>query len=140
MTKRLNDVTPEEWTHSSYKNWVKPDLKSNTDATEYYKKLDEKLPDDYWDDEDRINVIGQNGNDGLHYKEDAVTKPKHYVMMDFEVIDIIFNALNPDEFRGYCLGNIIKYRMRAGKKNDAAEDLAKADEYEKIWSKYYATK
>ncbi len=128
---RLNDLTPGEWDKAS---------------KEYYKKLDDKLPDtlqehmdkvsdDYWDDE-RTDVIGQNGNDGLHY--DNVYKPSHYKVLDCEVIDIIADTLTKEEFRGYCLGNIIKYRMRAGKKNDAAEDLAKADEYEKIWSKYYA--
>lgn len=120
MTKLLNDLTPDEWDKS---------------AKEYYKKLDEKLPDDYWD-EDRADVIGQNGNDGLHYNN--VSKPSHYKVLDCEVIDIIADTLTKDEFRGYCLGNIIKYRMRAGKKNDAAEDLAKADEYENIWSKYHA--
>lgn len=49
MTQRLNDVTPAEH-----------------DAVNYYKKLDEKLPDDYWD-ESRIDTIGQNGNTGEHY-------------------------------------------------------------------------
>lgn len=49
MTRRLNDATPAEH-----------------DAANYYKKLDEKLPDDYWDDE-RTDVIGQNGNTGEHY-------------------------------------------------------------------------
>lgn len=131
MKRRLNDATPEEH-----------------DAVNYYKKLDERLPDDFWDgepdhgvvkddnwDEDRVDAIGQNGNDGLHYE--AVSKPKHYTVLDCEVIDIIADTLTQDEFRGYCLGNIIKYRMRAGKKGDALEDLAKASEYEKIWERYY---
>ena len=141
MKRRLNDATPEEH-----------------DAANYYKKLDERLPDDFWDgepdlsvvildnwDEDRVDAIGQNGNDGLHYTDltansaatDNISKPKHYAVLDCEVIDIIADTLTQDEFRGYCLGNIIKYRMRAGKKGDALEDLAKASEYEKIWERYY---
>lgn len=80
MTKRLNDVTPEEWDKSS---------------KEYYKKLDEKLPDDYWD-EDRTDVIGQNGNDGLHYKE----KSKYHKTIkgvEIDVYDVLdgFKVYNP---------------------------------------------
>lgn len=80
MTKRLNDVTPEEWDKS---------------AKEYYKGLDEKLPDDYWDDE-RTDVIGQNGNDGLHYKE----KSKYHKVIkgiEIDVYDVLdgFKVYNP---------------------------------------------
>ena len=127
MKRRLNDATPAEH-----------------DAVNYYKKLDEKLPDDFWDDK-RTDVIGQNGNDGLHYTEltansaatNNISKPKHYMLFDFEAIDLIYEVLSKDEFRGYCVGNTLKYRLRAGKKGDALEDLAKANEYEKIWEKYY---
>ncbi len=95
---KLNDVTPEEWTHSSYKNWVKPDLKPNTDAAEYYKKLDEKLPDDYWD-EDRTDVIGQKGNDGLHYEQ-----PKEFCYKG-EYVKFLDTKKPIDTRRGgYCLG------------------------------------
>jgi hypothetical protein len=40
-------------------------------------------------------------------------------------------VLTPEQFSGYCLGNVIKYRMRAGKKTmSPMEDLGKAHVYE----------
>ena len=34
--------------------------------------------------------------------------------------------MTPDEIRGFCLGNAIKYLSRAGKKGLTTEDLKKA--------------
>lgn len=62
---------------------------------------------------------------------DDVEKPYHYNWLRMEVIDIIFNALTPEEFEGYLKGNIIKYSLRAGFKDKASlnEDLAKRNKY-----------
>ena len=60
----------------------------------------------------------------------AVESPNHYCLYeDVEVIDIIKAALSGEEFRGYCKGNIIKYRMRAGLKGTAEQDIKKSYEY-----------
>lgn len=61
-------------------------------------------------DEPRMDIIGQNGNDG-HY-EDIINHPPHYKQGDIECIDAIKAALTPEEFRGYCKGNVIKYCWR----------------------------
>jgi len=46
-------------------------------------------------------------------------------------VDMIRAVLTPEQFSGYCLGNVIKYRMRAGKKTmSPMEDLGKAHVYE----------
>ena len=40
--------------------------------------------------------------------------------------------ISPEEFQGFCKGNVIKYTMRAGKKGgaeQAALDLKKARDY-----------
>lgn len=62
---------------------------------------------------------------------DQVNKPAHYQLFadGTEAIDVIRVALTPEEFRGYCKGNVLKYRLRAGKKGDLAQDVAKADTY-----------
>lgn len=64
---------------------------------------------------------------------DAVNHPKHYNEYPIEVIDIIKRTLSIEQFNGYCLGNIIKYRMRAGLKDPSKveEDIAKAEWYRK---------
>lgn len=61
-----------------------------------------------------------------------VNHPAHYTAYPTEVINIIRAALGEDGFRSYCFGNEIKYRMRAGLKDDAAQDLEKAMMYKQF--------
>lgn len=67
---------------------------------------------------------------------DAVKQPKHYELLGGEVIALIASSMTFEEFYGYCKGNILKYRLRAGKKDDALQDIGKADEYELLYEKY----
>ena len=62
-------------------------------------------------------------------KCDPVDRPSHYQQFGVEVIDIIRSVLGPEGFRAYCIGNELKYRLRAGDKGDATQDLAKAMKY-----------
>lgn len=65
---------------------------------------------------------------------DTVKNPKHYkLFQDVEVIDVIASSMSESEFKGYCLGNILKYRLRAGKKDDAQQELDKADFYNELF-------
>lgn len=61
---------------------------------------------------------------------DMVKKPSHYQLKDgTEVKDHIKSILSGMEgWHAYCIGNVIKYVSRAGKKN-GKEDLKKAKEY-----------
>ena len=56
---------------------------------------------------------------------DNVNHPRHYTAGDVECIDAIESALSPEEFRGYCKGNAIKYVWREALKG-GDEDLRKA--------------
>jgi hypothetical protein len=78
------------------------------------------------DDEDRIDIIAQNGNEGLHY--DAVNSPAHYTQGAIECIDAIKSALSDEEYRGYCKGNALKYIWREQHKG-GTESLRKAAWY-----------
>ena len=78
----------------------------------------------------RIDMIGQNGNDGEHYSlHDMVTHPPHYQSGGIECIEAIRAALGLDGFVAHCRGNAIKYSWRAGKKDETAQDLKKAAWY-----------
>ena len=44
--------------------------------------------------------------------QDNVNHPAHYKQGDIECIDAIQAALTPEEFRGYCKGNAMKYIWR----------------------------
>lgn len=61
---------------------------------------------------------------------DNVNHPKHYetYIEGLEAIDIIYAALGPEKFVGYCRGNALKYLLRADAKN-GTEDLEKAQVY-----------
>lgn len=63
---------------------------------------------------------------------DAVNHPSHYKLFPGqEAIDIIKAALTQEEFMGYLKGNALKYRLRAGNKDDLSQDIAKAEWYRK---------
>lgn len=61
---------------------------------------------------------------------DAVHHPQHYTLpgLDVESVDVIRAVLTPEEFKGWCKGNALKYSLRAGRKDPGKEiqDLAKA--------------
>lgn len=59
---------------------------------------------------------------------DSVNHPSHYTFGDIEVIDYIRDKLTPEEFQGYCNGNVLKYISRWRHKG-GVEDLKKADVY-----------
>ena len=63
-------------------------------------------------------------------KEDIISNPNHYKLdgLDIEVKDVIKSALGTVGFLGFYKGNIIKYMLRASKKN-GLEDYKKAKQY-----------
>lgn len=65
-------------------------------------------------------------------KEDLVNNPKHYDLFadGTKSFDVIRKTLSPEEYKGFLKGNILKYRLRAGKKGDASICIAKSDWYE----------
>ena len=68
---------------------------------------------------------------------DVVHRPKQYQFFDgIEAIEVIASSMTVEQFRGYCMGNKMKYCLRAGKKGDATEDLQKADKYDELFHKY----
>ena len=60
--------------------------------------------------------------------DDKVNHPNHYTFGSIEVIDYIRDKMTPDEFQGYCMGNILKYISRH-KHKAGVEDLKKAQVY-----------
>lgn len=60
---------------------------------------------------------------------DMVNHPNHYqIMPGVEAKDVIRSVLGDEGFIFYCYGNVIKYILRARKKN-GIEDLKKARVY-----------
>ena len=62
--------------------------------------------------------------------KEMVNSPAHYQTEEgIECIDAIRAALTPEEFKGFCKGNAIKYLWRAGKKDAENQEFAKAAYY-----------
>ncbi|QBQ72996.1 hypothetical protein [Hafnia phage vB_HpaA_yong1] len=84
---------------------------------------------------------------GACSEDDGVREPSHYQVFDgVESIEIIARSMTVSEFRGFCMGNVLKYRLRAGKKSELAtmeKDLNKAAFYQELFDlhkgKCYAT-
>lgn len=64
---------------------------------------------------------------------DPVNHPDHYKVGGIETIDVIEAKLSPEEFAGFCRGNMLKYIARAGHKDDAGQDMRKALWYGERW-------
>lgn len=70
-------------------------------------------------------------------KPDVINSPKHYAVFEqLEAIQVIANSMTQDQFYGYCLGNILKYRLRAGGKDDVMQELGKADKYQELYTEH----
>ena len=56
--------------------------------------------------------------------------PKHYQGSDgIDVIEFLYQQLSFEEFKGYMKGNMIKYPVRSGRKDNEKEDIKKAYDY-----------
>lgn len=63
-------------------------------------------------------------------RHDEINSPTHYQLAPgIEAWDVIEATLTAEELRGFCLGNILKYKLRAGQKDSPEKDLAKANWY-----------
>lgn len=84
-----------------------------------------------------IDYVDENSFEIIESKSKQVHSPKHYnVLEDIEAIQIIAGSMSQEMFKGYCLGNILKYRLRCGAKDDVNQELAKADKYKELFAKY----
>lgn len=72
--------------------------------------------------------------------DDGVKSPGHYQLFEgVEAIEVVARSMTREMFKGYCLGNILKYRLRAGKKSELAtleKDMAKATFYLELYTKH----
>ena len=72
---------------------------------------------------------------------DAVNTPSHYMIIgNTEACDLIrvmleqYKKDNPEAtpYQCYCAGNVFKYRLRAGGKDNVEQEIAKANKYKEM--------
>ena len=95
---------------------------TNPDADDYYG---ETCVESYTETTCKYRVI-TNSSDSTN--SDAVNHPNHYCQGGIECIKAIEASMAPEEFQGYCKGNVMKYIWRFREKN-GLEDLKKAQVY-----------
>jgi hypothetical protein len=90
-----------------------------------------------WDTHKSITDIERRKDITDTKPNDQVKNPSHYQIIEgFESITIIASALTVEQWKGFCIGNILKYRIRAGKKGDLKQDIDKADFYEELYEQH----
>lgn len=97
----------ERWSYNTIHIWNRnstPLFKTENECQEYI---------------DSLNQIGESDIDNVNH-------PPHYTSTKVEVIDTLQGSLSEDEYLGFLKGNVIKYVLRAGKKQNTIEDLNKA--------------
>ena len=67
---------------------------------------------------------------GNGLNKEKVNHPDHYNSGKFEAMDVIADAGYGE---GFCLGNVLKYTLRAQHKEDEIDDLKKARWYLDYW-------
>lgn len=132
MVVRDGESLTREWLEFCHKNDVKPtDPVKVTGVSTRSGGLYFFGGDEYWN---RVKFFQQPTGGG---SGDAVTSPAHYqVFPDLEAIQVIASSLTLAEFRGYCLGNRLKYRLRAGNKDKLEQDIKKSDYYIELYEKH----
>ena len=62
--------------------------------------------------------------------EDRIKSPNHYKLegLNCETIDVVKARLGKEGFKAFCVGNVLKYVLRAEKKN-GLEDYKKSRQY-----------
>lgn len=91
-----------------------------------------------WDPDLFDLVVGSDQEDvPAPISTDAVNSPQHYQFFpDLEAIEVIARSMTREQFYGYCLGNRLKYRLRAGNKDKLEQDIAKSDKYLELYEKH----
>jgi hypothetical protein len=107
--------------------------KPSNSATEYDYAVQGIINTEYFN-EDELELLSMSKETPV---KDVINSPKHYaVFEDVEAIQVIASCMTQEMFKGYCLGNILKYRLRAGAKDDVMQELGKADKYQELFSQH----
>lgn len=86
--------------------------------------LAHKLIDEIFDDVEKLRGAEPQ-------TVDAINNPKHYIiegLEPYQSIDVVKSVLGKTGFKFFCIGNALKYLIRAEKKN-GLEDYRKAKKY-----------
>lgn len=85
-----------------------------------------KIDDNY----DFISVPRPTSKEVEKTLDDKVNHPSHYQgRKGIDVIEFLYQQSTFEEFKGFMKGNMIKYPVRAGRKDNELADIKKARDY-----------
>lgn len=104
------------------------------DGMRYNKELDKLVPNLISAADEYCSGIKVEFEKVADYTKENISckneKSKHYeIWKDFEAIDVLKNCLNLEEYIGFLKGNILKYQLRLGKKDDVSKEIEKIKDY-----------
>jgi hypothetical protein len=105
-------------------------------VTEVLGKMRSRVGEHINEEKERAAIQDAMRNERKRLKmaeQEAVHHPSHFGGEDnpYETIKVLFHTLTSEEFLGFIKGNVLKYTMRAGKKEGQTiqQDLEKAEWY-----------
>ena len=61
-----------------------------------------------------------------------IEENKHHQLWEgTQSLDIMKKVLTDEEYKGFLKGNILKYQLRVGKKDDPSKEIKKINDYSK---------
>ena len=63
---------------------------------------------------------------------DMINNPPHYISGGLEVLEVLEKKMSPEAFKGFLMGNVLKYVLRHEYKG-GLQDLKKANFYLTKW-------
>lgn len=86
-------------------------------------------PDDYPCNECAYEAIHWKSIDKPTLAGGSAEAANHYQVGSKQPIEIMQEVMTPDEFRGYLRGNVIKYALRLGHKDEVSKEAQKIQQY-----------
>jgi hypothetical protein len=97
---------------------------------EQYNAWEKYIKEEYTDAENELVKETEKRESAEKKANDRqVGETQHYKKLSIQPWDAMEEWLSPDEFRGFLIGNSLKYLARAGKKGPYREDIQKAHHY-----------
>ena len=145
----------EEWRDLTYKHAQEDRVESFLDKQAAKEKEADRIQSiinrSLWPEEEKIDddvSIGEPCKEldeavdkAVAYKDmmelrEEVKDPIHYQAFGTDVMEVISRSMTEEAFRGFCLGNWLKYKLRAGNKGSADKDIAKSENYKVMFEEY----
>lgn len=86
-------------------------------------------PDNAVDNETLAEAFAKIAAFYAHRNGGTAAEAKHYQVLPIQPIEIMQKLMSREQFLGFCHGNIIKYALRCGHKDDAAREMEKVRQY-----------